>query len=367
MHRDCSQYLPARLALLPAALYYVTDLTKHPGDFARSPNNGAGSRMDVLSTVLRTVKLEGAMFYNAEFSAPWSFRAPPSFLVAPYLSPEPRHVIIYHLLTEGKAYAEVEDGHRVSLSAGDIVVFPHGDSHIMGNGRDVEPRDHAKIIQEILSQGLKLARLGGGGEITKFICGYLVCDPQLSKAFLGGLPPIFKVNIGNDNSGQWLENSIRYSVGQAVVSQTGSEIVVAKLSEALFAETLRRYVDLLPPGQIGWLAGARDPDVGNVLALVHRQPSDPWTIAELARRVGVSRSVLAERFRHFLGVPPMAYLAHWRMQLGAQLLLSTRHSVAHIAAEVGYESEPAFNRAFKREFGSPPARFRFKSKVAVAN
>ena len=323
--------------------------------------------MDVLSAVLKTVKLEGAMFYNAEFSAPWSLRSPHSCMVAPYLSPEPKHVIIYHLVTQGQAYAKVEDGQRVALSAGDIVVFPHGDAHIMGNGRDVEPKDNTKVLQEILSRSLKVERQGGGGEITKFICGYMVCDPQLSKAFLGGLPPIFKVNIGNDSSGQWLESSIRYSVGQAVASETGSEIVVAKLSEALFAETLRRYVDLLPPGQTGWLAGARDPDVGNVLALVHRQPSDPWTVAELARRVGVSRSVLAERFRHFLGIPPMAYLARWRMQLGAQLLRSTRYSVAQIAAEVGYESEPAFNRAFKREFGSPPARFRMKSKAATAH
>ena len=321
--------------------------------------------MDVLSTVLKTVRLEGAMFYNAEFSAPWSFRAPPSCRMAPYLSPEPRHVIIYHLLTHGRAYAHVEDGQRVKLAAGDIVVFPHGDPHIMGNGRDVEPRDNGQMLQEILSQGLKLARMGGGGEITRFICGYLVCDTQLSKAFLGGLPPIFKVNISNDSSGQWLESSIRYSVEQAVASQTGSEIVVAKLSEALFAETLRRYVDLLPPGHTGWLAGARDPDVGKALALVHRQPSAPWTIAELARKAGVSRSVLAERFRHFLGVPPMAYLTRWRLQLGAQLLASTSYSVAQVAAEVGYESEPAFNRAFKREFGSPPARFRKESKAAA--
>ena len=211
--------------------------------------------MDVLSTVLKTVKLEGAMFYNAEFSAPWSFRSPPSCLVAPYVSPEPRHVIVYHLLTHGRAYANVEDGQRIALSAGDIVVFPHGDPHIMGNGRDVEPKDFAKILHEIFSQRLKLARMGGGGEITRFVCGYLVCDPRLSKAFLGGLPPIFKVNIGNNNSGQWLGNSIRYSVGQAGDSQSGSEIVVAKLSEALFAETLRRYVELLPPGQTGWLAG----------------------------------------------------------------------------------------------------------------
>ncbi len=367
MHHDDGPYLPARLALLPGARYYLTHLIQRPDYFAQSSDNLVGSRMDVLSTVLKTVKLEGAMFYNAEFSAPWSFRSPPSCLVAPYLSPEPRHVIIYHLLTDGQAYANVEDGQRIALTAGDIVVFPHGDPHIMGNGRDVEPRDHTKILQEILSQGLKLARMGGGGEITRLICGYLVCDPQLCKAFLGGLPPIFKVSIGSDNSGQSLENCIRYSVGQAVNSQSGSEIVVAKLSEALFAETLRRYVDLLPPGQTGWLAGARDPEVGNALALVHRQPSDPWTIAQLARRVGVSRSVLAERFRHFLGVPPMAYLTRWRMQLGAQLLTSTSHSVARIADEVGYESEPAFNRAFKREFGSPPARFRMKSKVAAAH
>ena len=322
--------------------------------------------MDVLSTVLKSVKLEGAVFFNAEFSAPWSFHAPPSSLVAQYLSLDPRHVIMYHLLTQGRAYANVEHGRRVSLGAGDIVVFPHGDPHIMGNGRvDVEPRNNAVLLQKVFSQGLKLARMGGGGEITNFVCGYMICDLQLSKAFLAGLPPIFQVNIGSDSSGQWLENSIRYSVGQAVDSKAGSEIVVAKLSEVLFAETLRRYVNLLPPGQTGWLAGARDPDVGNALALVHGQPFAPWTVAELARRVGVSRSVLAERFRHFLGMPPMAYLTRWRLQLGAQMLTSTRHSVAQIASEVGYESEPAFNRAFKREFGSPPARFRIGSKVAA--
>jgi AraC-like DNA-binding protein len=318
--------------------------------------------MDVLSTVLKTIKLEGTMFYNAEFSAPWGVRSPPSCLLAPYVSPEPRNIIVYHLLTQGKAYVAVENCRRVSLSAGDIVVFPHGDAHVMGNGREVEPTDYEAMLQDVVASGLKPIHMGGGGEITKFVCGYLACDPHLSKAFLGGLPPVFKVSIGNHSSGQWLENSIRYSVDQASASHPGSEIVVAKLSEALFAETLRRYVDMLPPGQTGWLAGARDPDIGNALALLHRQPSHPWTIAELATQIGVSRSVLAERFRHFLEVPPITYLTSLRLQLGAQLLTSTSRSVAQIAGEVGYESEPAFNRAFKREFGSPPARFRLKSK-----
>lgn len=328
--------------------------------------------MDALSAVLKTVKLEGALFYNAEFSAPWSVRAPRAGSVAPYLAREPdglpresRHVILYHFLTHGRAYANVEEGERVSLSAGDIVVFPHGDVHFMGNGRDVQPRDHGKMIEEILAQGMKVAKYGGGGEVTQFICGYLTCDPQLSKCFLGGLPPIFKVNISGDDSGKWLESSIRFSVQHAIGAQSGSEIVLAKLSEALFAETVRRYVEQLPTQQTGWLAGARDPEVGGALALVHGRPAEPWTIAQLAKQVGVSRSVLAERFRHFLGVPPMAYLTQWRLQLGAQILRSTSRSVAQIAAEVGYESEPAFNRAFKREFGSPPARFRTRKRAAA--
>jgi AraC-like DNA-binding protein len=317
---------------------------------------------DVLSTVLKTVRLEGALFFNAEFSAPWRVRTPQSAAIAPHLSPDPRHVIIYHLVTHGQGYAQLEDGARVPLEAGDIVVFPHGDAHFLGNGRDVEARDHGRMLQQILAQGLKLARYGGGGEITRLVCGYLVCDPQVSGAFLTGLPPVFKVSICGA-SGDWLESSIHHSVEQAVASEAGSATVVTKLSEALFAETLRRYVDHLPPGETGWLAGARDPEVGKALAALHRRPAEPWTITRLARQIGVSRSVLAERFHLFLGVPPMAYLARSRMQLGAQLLTSTRQTVAQVAAQVGYESEAAFNRAFKRTFGAPPARFRTQAKA----
>jgi transcriptional regulator GlxA family with amidase domain len=173
---------------------------------------------------------------------------------------------------------------------------------------------------------------------------------------------VFKVSIRNDASGKWLENSIRFSVNEADASRAGGEAVLAKLSEVLFVETLRAYIAHLPPDQTGWLAGARDAQVGKTLALMHRNPAHPWTIASLAREAGVSRSVLAERFRHYLKQTPMAYLTHWRLQLGAQMLTSTSHSVAQVAPEVGYESEAAFNRAFKREFKIPPARFRSQSK-----
>jgi AraC-like DNA-binding protein len=321
--------------------------------------------MDVLSEVLKAVKLDGALFYNAEFTAPWCFRSPASHMMAPYVSSGSRHVIIYHLLTEGRGYAHVEgDGRSVPLNAGDIVICPHGDAHVLGNGPPVPPVDNGRELERILSQGLKVTSFGGGGELTKFICGYMACDPQLSRVFLGGLPPIFKVHIRNDASGQWLENSLRYSVDNADASTPGGETVLAKLSEVLFVETLRRYIALLPQEQTGWLAGVRDPDIGKALALIHQKPAHPWTIASLGQEIGVSRSVLAERFRRYLSESPMAYLTRWRLQLGAQMLATTNSSVLQIAAEVGYESEPSFNRAFKREFGLPPARFRSQSRSA---
>jgi AraC-like DNA-binding protein len=318
--------------------------------------------MDVLSEVLRVVKLESAMFYNGEFSAPWSLRSPPSRTYAPYLEPGAEHVIIYHLLTEGRASARLEDGERVALAAGEIVVFPHGDPHFFENGSPTTTVDLSQELVRILGHGLKPSRLGGGGEVTRFICGYMACEPRLSRVLLSGLPRLFKVRIRDDASGGWLENSIRFSVNQADNHRAGGEAVLAKLSEALFVETLRRYMENLPPEQTGWLAGARDSEVGKTLALMHRKPSHPWTLAALAKEVSVSRSVLAERFRHYLNESPIAYLTRWRLLMGGQMLSSTSYSVAQIAAEVGYESEAAFNRAFKREFTIPPARFRSQSR-----
>jgi AraC-like DNA-binding protein len=338
-------------------------LPQSPEKFAGSPTGG---HMDVLSEVLKVVKLQGAMFYNGEFSSPWSFCSPPSRTVAPYVAPAARHVIIYHLLTEGRASARLADGPRIILEAGDIVIFPHGDAHFLENGSPTKSVDMAKELARIFSQGLKRSCLGGGGEITKFVCGFMACDPRLSQVFLSGLPPVFKVSIRNDASGRWLENSIRFSVNEADPSRSGGEAVLAKLSEVLFIETLRAYIAHLPAEQTGWLAGARDSEVGKTLALMHRNPAQAWTIASLAKEAGLSRSVLAERFRHYLNEPPMAYLTRWRLQLAAQMLASTSYSVAQIASEVGYESEPAFNRAFKREFTVPPARFRSQSRSTHA-
>lgn len=315
--------------------------------------------MDVLSEVLKAVKLDGAVFFYGEFSSPWCAREPDAGTVASYLSTPTKHVIIFHLVTEGRGYVRVEeDGHAVPLEAGDIVILAQGDTHFMGNGPAVTPLNSAEQLRQILAEGRIASHCGGGGELTKLICGYLTCDPQLSQVFLAGLPPIVKVNIRDSPSGQWLEDTLRYSIDHAEASGPGGAAVVAKLSEVLFVETLRRHIAKLPPAQTGWLAGARDPEVGKALALLHKQPAQPWTIASLAQEVGVSRSVLAERFRHYLADSPIGYLTRWRLQLAAQLLSSTSKSVTEVAGDVGYESDPSFNRAFKREYGLPPAAFR---------
>ena len=314
--------------------------------------------MDALSEVLKVVKLDGAIFFNAEFSSPWCLRSPAAADIAPVLAPGSTHVIVYHLLVEGEAYIRLKDGEPVALTPGDIVTCPHGDAHWLGHGQNAVLIDGAQALPGLLAQGLDLVRTGGGGAPSRFICGFLACEPQLCETFMGDLPPIIKVNIRDDPSGQWLENSLRFSVGEAVAARAGAEAMLAKLSEVVFDETLRRYVRDLPAEQTGWLAGARDPIVGKTLTLMHRRPEHAWTIAELAKDVGVSRSVLADRFGQLLGKPPITYLTRWRLRLGAHALATTNQSVAEIAGTVGYESEAAFNRAFKREFDLPPARYR---------
>ena len=316
--------------------------------------------MDVLSEVLKVVRLQGAVFYSGEFSSPWSLQMPPSSTVAGYLPSAAGHVVLYHFLTEGRASARLVNGRSIALDAGDMVIVPHGDAHILENGPPCTTIDMSKELARIFSEGLKVSRLGGAGEATRFVCGYMSCEPRLSRVLLSGLPPLLKLTIRDDASGRWLEDAIRLSVDRAGTAPAGADAVLARLSELLFVETLRTYMAQLPAEQTGWLAGARDPEVGAALALIHRSPARRWSQISLAKEARVSPSALVQRFVHYLGGTPMAYLRHWRSQLGAALLSSTDAPVAQIAAELGYASEAAFNRAFERDFDLPPAGFRHR-------
>ena len=323
--------------------------------------------MDAFSEILSGVKLNGAVFFNAEFSDPWRFASPASQTLACTLAPGAPHVVIYHLLTEGCAIAQMGDGPGIALEPGDVVIFPHGDPHVIRSTIGPALSEFSsEIMQKLTNHDLTPLRLGGGGETARFVCGFMACDPHLGRPILNGLPPVFKVNVRTDRSGQWLESSILHLVEEAASGRVGSDAMLAKLSEALFVDTLRRYVASLPEHQTGWLAGARDPIVGRSLGLLHRRVDYPWTIADLAGQVGLSRSALAERFIRYLSEPPMTYLTRWRLQLAAYSLVHTSKGVMEIASEVGYESESAFNRAFKREFGLPPAQYRREQRNVSA-
>lgn len=315
------------------------------------------SEADPLSEALRSVRLIGAIFLDAELAAPWGFASPATSTTAHLLAPTAEHLVLFHLVVEGQASVRVP-GCELSLGAGDIVILPNGDAHDLWNGKIRKLTDASTLLPKILNGAIASERGGGNGPVTKFICGYIGCERHAARLFLAGLPAVFKVNISREASGEWIASSVRYLASERASSRAGRSALLAKLAEALFIETLRQYLTELPPERTGWLAAARDPAVGRALAAIHRDPAEAWTVAALAKQAGVSRSVFAERFNRYLGAAPLAYLARWRIQLGARLLETTQDSVLQVAQKVGYESEAAFNRAFRREFNLPPARYR---------
>lgn len=313
--------------------------------------------MDALSAALRDLRVTGALLFNAEMRDPWGYATPPSQQFAPLIAPGSEHLVLFHLITEGRATARVGQ-QEIALRAGDVVVIPHSAAHELWHGQPVNLVDGSLLLPKILSGSFALERGGGGGEKTTFVCGYFGCERYAERLFLAGLPPLFKVNIRGDGAGQWLEQAIRHALKAEEPERAGRAAVLARLAEALFVETLSRYMDALPAEQSGWLAAVRDEVAGSALALLHREPARAWTLDTLAMQAGTSRSVVTERFNRCLGESPLAYLARWRLQLAARLLETTDQKVLRVALAVGYQSEAAFNRAFKAQFSLPPAQYR---------
>ena len=315
--------------------------------------------LDTLSEVLRAVRLKGAIFFAIDGSAPWLAETPPAREVGPYLLPGAEHVIEYHMVTAGSCYGAALDEPPVHLEAGDVIVFPQGDSHVLSSAPgmrgtvDYEPFQAARGCP--LPIGLRLD--GGGTARTQVTCGFFGLDARPFNPLLAALPRVIHLpGVGSPEGG--FAGVGQLAVAESAARRPGGEAVLARLSELLFVEVVRRYVETLPPESRTWLAGLRDESVGRVLGKLHAQPARDWTLEELARQSGLSRSVLAERFTQFVGLPPMQYLAGWRMQLAATLLSTTSAGLSEIAAEVGYGSEAAFSKAFKRTVGASPADWR---------
>jgi AraC-like DNA-binding protein len=313
---------------------------------------------DALSEALSAVRVSSAVFYHALCRAPWGFSVPDLRDVGPLLVPGGERLVGYHLVIEGRALVRFQDSDDVPVVAGDLVIVPHGDAHTVRDGSPARLVDSRAELGKTLAGELTTVRVGGDGARTCFVCGYFACERNADRLFLAGLPKLVKVHVRSDPAGAWLEGSVRHLVSEAASAEPGRSALLSRTGEALFVETLRRYMRELPSGQTGWLAGARDPQVGRAIAALHRDPSRRWTLDALAAEAGASRSVLAERFHRLVGEPPLTYQARWRLQLAARRIRSTRDTVLEVALAVGYASEAAFARAFKREFGMPPAQFR---------
>jgi AraC-like DNA-binding protein len=305
---------------------------------------------DPLSDVLRAVRLDGAFFYAVEASEPWSVEAVAAKDLTPRVLPGAEHLISYHILTAGRCWGRLVGGKPVALAPGDVIVFPHGDAHVMSSDPKLRsvPATPGRFPETVV--------LGEGGEIAAtFVCGFLGCDRRPFNPLLSTLPR--QLHLPGLSSG-WLQSFARQVIEESRAQRVGADSVLTRLAELMFVEVLRRYIESLPPEQRGWLAGLRDDVVGRGLGLLHSAPAHPWTLDELASRVATSRSAFADRFTALLGQPPMQYLAQWRMQLAAGRLATGNAKVATVAEEVGYESEEAFSRAFKRLMGVSPAAWR---------
>ena len=314
--------------------------------------------MDALSETLRVVRLVGAIFINARFTAPWCYQSPRADTAAPFLEPGAERVVIFHLITEGECFVELGDEPPLRLVAGDAVIFPQGDAHRMTSQPGLPPATGGAKLCDVLTRRPRQLAYGGGGARTRLVCGYLACDTRLARMLLAGLPPVVRVNVRGSNAGEWLEASVRYALAEARSPRPGGAGVLAKLSEVLFIEVLRLYMNEQGEGRTGWLAGVGDRIVGAALNALHKSPAHAWTLEELARTAGTSRSVLAERFQHLVGSSPMQYLTQWRMLLASNLLARSNAPLASIAQDVGYQTDTAFSRAFRREYGAPPAAWR---------
>jgi len=322
--------------------------------------------MDALSDVLRIARLKGGVFLHAEFTAPWCIAAQMApQLCSPFMGPV-EHLIPYHYVVEGEFVIRTESNpsevHK--LGPGEVVLVPHNDVHFMGSEITRAPVPASDVIQPRDASGLFSIEHGGGGKAAKVVCGFLGCDGAKNNPVLSTLPSLLVLNVDEGGGAEWIRSTFQFAADEVAAGRPGSEAVLSKLSELLFVEAVRRYAETLPEGQTGWLAGLRDPYVAKVLALFHGDVARPWTIDELAREAGLSRSALADRFGKLLGLAPIHYLANWRMQVASQELRSTSASLAQIATMVGYESEAAFSRAFKKSFGTAPASWR--KSVAIA-
>jgi AraC-like DNA-binding protein len=334
-----------------------------PPSLAATPEPAPGG--DVLADMLRALRLTGSVFLNGRFSAPFGVISPRQYDARTPMA-HLRHISIFHLIAAGDCIVEIATGERRAVSAGDILLLPFADVHKLWNGEFTDMAFGPDLMRPGPVAGLWSIDHGGGGAATRIVCGFIESSEFLFAPVFRSLPPLLVDRTGDDKVSALLTSTVREVLLLADAAAPGTELMLGRLMEALFIEVVRRYAARLPPSATGWFAALNDPIVGRALSLVHADPARRWTVDELARQAGASRTVMAERFNAVMGQAPIEYITGWRIQLAAERLRNRSDGLAVIAAAVGYESEVAFNRAFKRVTGVPPGRWRDDATAGAA-
>lgn len=308
-----------------------------------------------LVAALERLRLDGAIFFRAEFTEHWSFTSPLRE-ITPVLHPGATRMILFHVVAEGRCWVSLPGGDRHWASRGDVIVLPYGDDYLMGGVQEAETVPILSLIARPPWKTMPVVEHGAGGGRTDLVCGHLHSDDALFDPAMAALPPVFVVRVADTPAAPWVEASIQYALASADPAALAS--MSTRLPELLLIEVLRVHLASTPASEHGWIAALRDPVLAPAMAEIHAAPNRKWTVAELAAASAVSRSVLDERFRRLLGRSPIRYVTEWRMHVAADLFATTDLSVAAVARRVGYDSEEAFSRAFKRNLGSPPGAWR---------
>lgn len=326
--------------------------------------------MDVLSDVLKTVRLTGSIFFTADLYEPWSVSSPQKELLRLHVDKRAECISLFHIITAGRCNFKTAKGNAFSVEQGSVIIFPHSHEHIMCSNFDLRPVPVAQLLTPETLSGKANMKYGGTGTKVQLICGYLLCDQRFNP-LLGALPEIIVLSPGSGDTKtslplevcrieaeSWFLANLNQLAKEVLDKKSGGSAVITRLTEVMYLEVLRSYMNALPASSSGWLAAVRDPEIGRALKFLHAHPEEKWNVEDLAREVGVSRSAFARRFTEMLGESPIRYLTGWRMQLAKGLLQDRQLSVAMVAEKIGYDSDVTFNRAFHKHVGVPPAQWR---------
>lgn len=306
---------------------------------------------DPLAASLHVLQLEGTLYCRGEFTAPWSVAIP-----------RLEGFLTFAVVTSGRCWLVLDDGTRYRMEQGSLALLPHGQPHVICSDPDLPSDPLFSLPIERLSDRLEALSYGGGGDLTRTMYGVVRFDRQAARYLMKQLPPVVRIDVWEDDTEQWLQSTLQLITREARDLRPGGDIVITRLADVLVIQAIRNWLDSTVGVERGWIAALRDPHIGQALALIHHTPGADWRIAELARRVGMSRSAFAARFTHLLGCAPMAYVAEWRLNLARGRIAATRDTLPEIALAAGYQSAAAFSRAFRRHFGAPPGSFRQSEK-----